>query len=118
MHAPAWHVSACVHAFPSLHVVPLVAVGFEHVPVVGLHDPATWHWSCAVHTTGLDPVQTPAWQAYVCSHLFVPGHDVPLAAAVWVHVPSPLHVSTVQGLPSSHDDAVQHSPPAFRIAVS
>jgi hypothetical protein len=41
------------------------------------------------------------------------GHDVPFAAGVWRHAPSPLQVSTVQGLPSSHLLAVQHSAPAF-----
>ena len=42
-----------------MQVVPLVAVGFEQMPVAGLHVPAVWHWSLAVQTTGL-PVQTPA----------------------------------------------------------
>jgi hypothetical protein len=41
VHVPLWHVSAKVHAFPSLHVVPFAAVGFEHAPVVVLHAPAT-----------------------------------------------------------------------------
>ena len=40
-HAPAWHVSVCVQALPSVHVVPFGAAGFEHVPVPGLHVPAT-----------------------------------------------------------------------------
>src|SRR6185312_16098628 len=43
VHVPAWHVSPIVQAFPSLHVVPLVAAGFEQVPVAGLQVPATWH---------------------------------------------------------------------------
>jgi hypothetical protein len=38
---PFWHVSVCVQALPSLQVVPFAAVGFEHVPVVGSHVPAT-----------------------------------------------------------------------------
>jgi hypothetical protein len=40
---PVWHVSVCVHAFPSLHVVPFDAVGLEHAPVDVLHVPAVWH---------------------------------------------------------------------------
>jgi hypothetical protein len=40
LHTPLWHVSASVHALASLHVVPLVATGFEHAPVDGLHVPA------------------------------------------------------------------------------
>ena len=43
MQAPAWQVSICVHAFPSLHVAPFVLAGFEHVPELGSHVPATWH---------------------------------------------------------------------------
>ena len=42
VHVPLWHVSACVHALPSLHVVPFVAIGFEQ-PVAGLQVPAAWH---------------------------------------------------------------------------
>jgi hypothetical protein len=41
--APAWHVSVCVHALPSLHVVPFAAAGLEHWPLVGLQVPARWH---------------------------------------------------------------------------
>ena len=60
MQVPAWQVSVGVHALPSLQVVPFAAIGFEHGPLVGLHVPATWHWSLAVHVTGFAPVQTPA----------------------------------------------------------
>ena len=56
---PAWQVSVCVHPLPSLHAVPLAALGLVHVPVATLHVPAVWHWSLAVHVTGLAPVQTP-----------------------------------------------------------
>jgi hypothetical protein len=56
---PPWHVSPTVHAFPSLHPSPFPAFGFEHVPVEGLHVPATWHWSIAVQVTGLPPVHMP-----------------------------------------------------------
>ena len=38
---PFWHASVWVHALPSLHVVPLLAVGFEQAPVLGLQVPAT-----------------------------------------------------------------------------
>jgi hypothetical protein len=40
---PDWHVSVWVQALPSVHAVPLAAFGFEHVPLAGLHVPATWH---------------------------------------------------------------------------
>jgi hypothetical protein len=71
-----------------------------------------------VHVTGFEPTHAPAWQAYVRSHSFVPAQLRPLAAGVWLHVPSPLQESTVHGLPSSHVVAEQHSPLAFWIASS
>jgi hypothetical protein len=43
VHTPAWHASFRSHGLPSLQAVPLVAVGLEHWPVLGLHAPATWH---------------------------------------------------------------------------
>lgn len=58
---PAWHESVCVQAFPSLHAVPFARAGLEQSPVVVLQVPTLWHWSCAVHVTGLLPVQTPDW---------------------------------------------------------
>jgi hypothetical protein len=85
--APAWHVSACVHALPSLQAVPFGAAGFEHVPVLGLHVPATWHWSEAAHVTGLEPTHVPAWHMFVCMHALVPVHAVPSAFAGFEHLP-------------------------------
>jgi hypothetical protein len=41
--APAWQVSAWVHAFPSLHVTPFALAGFEHTPVAVSQVPASWH---------------------------------------------------------------------------
>jgi hypothetical protein len=59
---PPVQTSPRVQALPSSHTVPFAAAGFEHMPVVMLHVPTTWHWSILAHTTGLDPVQVPAWQ--------------------------------------------------------
>jgi hypothetical protein len=44
VHAPAWQVSVCVHAFPSLHVVPSGFGGCVQLPVDGSHVPASRHW--------------------------------------------------------------------------
>src|SRR5258706_486367 len=79
-HAPLWHVSAWVHALPSLQVVPLAAGGLEQVPLAGLHVPATWHWSDAVHVTGFVPLHAPAWHVSVCVHALPSLQLVPLAA--------------------------------------
>ena len=68
--------------------------------------------------TGLDPTHAPAWHEYAWSHLFVPVQAAPFVAAVWLHVPSPWHASTVHGFPSSHVPAEQHSPPAEAMLVS
>jgi hypothetical protein len=64
-HAPAWHVSDTVQPLPSLQAEPLAFAGFEQVPVTESHVPAVWHWSCAVQTTGLAPVQLPPWHVSV-----------------------------------------------------
>jgi hypothetical protein len=129
VHTPDWQLSVCVHAFPSLHVVPLFAFGFEQTPVAGAQLPATWHWSLGVHTFGFPPVHTPAWQVSVCVQALPSLHDVPLFAfgfeqtpvdgaqvpATWhwslgvqtfgfapVHIPDWQVSVCVQALPSLH----------------
>src|SRR2546428_9657760 len=77
---PLWQVSVCVQASPSLHAVPLLAFGLEHWPVAVLQVPATWHWSEAVQTTGLEPVQVPLWQVSVCVQALPSLHAVPLVS--------------------------------------
>ena len=42
---PAWQVSVCVQALPSLHAVPFALAGFEHTPVARVARPREWHWS-------------------------------------------------------------------------
>jgi hypothetical protein len=80
-------VSVCVHALPSLHVVPFAFVGFEHAPDVGSHVPASWHWSDAVHTTGFEPTHAPAWHVSVWVHAFPSVHAVPFTFAGFEHAP-------------------------------
>ena len=93
MHAPDSQVSVWVQALPSLHDVPLAALGFEQVPVAGSHVPATWHWSLAVHVTGLEPVQTPVWHVSVCVQALPSLHSVPFDAFGFEQVPvAGLHV--------------------------
>jgi len=40
---PAWQVSVCVQALPSLQAEPFAFGGFEQAPVEGSHVPAVWH---------------------------------------------------------------------------
>ena len=84
---PAWHVSVWVQALPSLHAVPFGALGFEQVPVAGSQVPATWHRPLAVHVTGFEPEQTPAWQVSVCVQALPSLHAVPFGAFGFEHVP-------------------------------
>ena len=76
-----------MQALPSLQVVPFAADGFEHAPVLGLHVPAVWHWSSAVHVTGLDPVHVPLSHASVRVHALPSLHVVPFAAVGLEHAP-------------------------------
>ena len=41
MQLPDWHVSVWVQGLPSLHDAPFGLLGFEQVPVAGLHVPAS-----------------------------------------------------------------------------
>jgi len=40
---PAWQLSACVQALPSLQAVPLGLLGLEQAPLAGSQVPAAWH---------------------------------------------------------------------------
>src|SRR5438132_1704267 len=127
--APASQVSVCVQALPSSQGAPLGLAGLLQAPDAGLQAPAVWHWSAAVHTTGLAPTQAPAAQASVCVQALPSSHGAPSSLAgllqtpdaglqtpaVWhwsaaVHVtglaPTQMPASQasvcVQALPSSH----------------
>src|SRR5437867_1825743 len=65
LQAPAWPVSVGVRVSPASQAVPSGFAGFEHWPLAGSQAPAVWHWSWAVQTTGLVPVQPPPWQVSV-----------------------------------------------------
>ncbi len=93
MHTPLWQVSVRVQALSSLHALPLGLTGFEHVPVVGLHVPASWHWSGAGHTTGLPPVHTPFRQVSDRVQALSSLHALPSGLTGVEHVPvAGLHV--------------------------
>jgi hypothetical protein len=69
--APLWQ------AWFAPHGVPGAASGFEQVPVVELHVPATWHASNAVHVTGFEPTHAPAWHVSSSVHASPSLHAVP-----------------------------------------
>jgi hypothetical protein len=76
-----------VQALPSLHVVPSGAAGFEQTPVWVLQVPGTWHWSCAVQTTGFAPRHVPVPQESVRVQALPSLHVVPSGAAGLEHCP-------------------------------
>lgn len=82
MQVPLWQMSPVVHALLSLHVVPFALVGLEQTPVLVLQVPALWHWSLAVHVTGV-PTQVPLWQVSPVVHALLSLHAVPVCV---VHV--------------------------------
>ena len=77
---PLWQPSVRVHALASLHVVPLAAAGFEHVPLAGLQVPATWHASLATHTVIRPGMHDPSWQVPPAAQALLSLHGVPLGA--------------------------------------
>ena len=105
VHVPFWHASVWVQAFPSLHVVPFVAVGLEHAPLLGLQVPAAWHWSLAVHVTGLEPAHTPAWHESTCVQALPSLQLVPFGRAGLEQTP----------LDGSHVPAAWHWSPATHV---
>src|SRR5438067_711014 len=84
---PAAQVSVCVQALPSLHRAPLGLAGLLQTPVAGLQAPTVWHWSAAVHTTGLAPTQAPAAQVSVCVQALPSSHGAPLSLAGLLQTP-------------------------------
>ena len=86
-HAPVEQLSATVHALPSSHEAPSAFGGFEQMPVAGAHVPASWHWSSAVHATGLPPAQLPALHVSVCVQASPSSQLAPFALGGFEQVP-------------------------------
>ena len=66
---------------PGQGVLSDLLAGVEHVPVIGSHVPGSWQASGAGQTTGLVPVQTPAWHASVWVQALPSSHAVPSVLA-------------------------------------
>jgi hypothetical protein len=80
-------VSLCVQALPSLHDTPFGLAGLLQAPVVTLHVPTSWHWSCGVHTTSLPPVHTPPRHESVLVQASLSLHEAPSDFGGSVHEP-------------------------------
>jgi hypothetical protein len=62
-------------------------LGLEHMPVIGSQVPAMWHWSDAVHETGLLPLHAPDEHASVWVHALPSLQTVPSIALGLEHMP-------------------------------
>src|SRR6266403_992324 len=114
---PDWQVSSNVHAVPSAHAVPLALFGFEQTPVEGLHVPALWHWSCAVHVIAV-PLQEPPWQVSLLVHLSPSSQVAPSAFGGFEQVPvAPSQVPTSWHWSSAvHTTAVPLQVPLWHVS--
>jgi hypothetical protein len=73
VHVPFWHVSVCVQALPSSHVVPSVFGVAVHVPVLGLHVPTLQSPPNLLQSIGV-----PFAQVFVAAlHFSAPLHALP-----------------------------------------
>jgi len=72
---PAWHVSPCVQAWPSLQIVPFGLFGH---PVEGTQTPVVWHAS-PVQVTAAPPPQMPPVQVVLLVHALPSSHVDPFA---------------------------------------
>jgi hypothetical protein len=70
-------VNAIGHA-AALQVVPSGLVGFEQVPLLGLHVPAEWQASSGVQTMAAPAAHEPFWQLSGVHALLSRSHEVPL----------------------------------------
>ena len=100
VHVPVWQVSAPLHWSPSEQEAPLGLAGFEHWPLDGSQEPASWHESLAAQVTGVPDVQVPAWQVSAPLHWSLSAQEVPFGLlgfeqvpVAGSHVPAPWQVS-------------------------
>src|SRR5213083_1824275 len=84
---PASQASVRVQALPSSQPVPSGLAGLLQTPDAGLQTPAVWHWSAAVHTTGLAPTQAPAAQLSVRVQALPSSHGAPSSLAGLLQTP-------------------------------
>ena len=90
MHVPAWQVSDCVQALPSVQATPLALFGLLQTPLPVLQVPASWHWSLASQMTGFAPVQMPAWQVSDCVQALPSPQAEPSVLAGLLQTPVPV----------------------------
>src|SRR2546422_158090 len=110
-HVPAWHVSAPLHTFPSLHEVPFATAGCWQ-PCTGSHVSVV-QGLLSLQLGALPAVQRPPRRFSVPLHASPSRHEVPFATAGCWHPATGSQLSVVQGLPSLQLSGVPavHAPP-------
>ena len=81
--APAWQVSAPLHASASAHDVPSASAGYVQAPepLSQVAPTAVRQAGGVLHVTAVPGVQAPAWQVSAPLHASASAHDVPFASA-------------------------------------
>jgi hypothetical protein len=100
LHVPARQLSVCVHALPSLHVVPSVRGVHAESDVPGTHCSQAFAGLIVPDGYAVPPMMHVAPHEPP-THCTPPPQFVPSGSVGCVHVPIPSHVSEEQALPSS-----------------
>jgi hypothetical protein len=111
---PLWQVSA-VHLLPFSQPDPSDFAGFVHMPVAESHVPALWHWSLAVHVTGV-PLHVPLWHTSPVVQLLPSLHVAALFVCMQPFARSQL--SSVHGLLSLQEMALLEQAPFMHVPVA
>jgi ABC-type glucose/galactose transport system permease subunit len=96
VHTPAWHVSAPLHAFPSLQEVPLRSAVCWH-PAIG-SQVSVVQKLLSLQSRGVPATHTPAWHVSAPLQRLPSLHEVPFASVVCWHPVTGSQVSVVHGL--------------------
>ena len=123
MQLPAWQVSDCVHALPSLQVVPFGFGAAEHVPFDGLQVPVLQASLSEEQSIGVPDTQV----SVVILHVSTPLQGFPSLQFAFVVQPQALvftvqppavslQPSMVHAMPSSHTRAVPPQAPLVHLS--
>ncbi len=102
------------------HTVPISLAGLVHVPVAGLHVPASWQSLLAAQVTGLAPTHAPAVHVSTWVHASPSSQTVVSATGVYSHAPEVgLHETVLHafGAHAVGDPALQLPPLQLSLLV-
>jgi hypothetical protein len=116
LHAPALHVSLCVHWLPSLQALPSALLGLEQTPVALSQLPTSWHGPLAEHVTALEPTHFPAAQASTRVQALLSSQAVPSLRGLAEQ--APVALSQLPTLHASSRPAQLTLVPATQVSVA